>query len=60
MTKTMTKLLIVALMAGSALASATETPIRVTMEDGATVAQFRLGELDCVLENGQIRCTPGK
>ena len=56
-TKTMTKLLIAALLAGSAMTYANETPIRITMEDGGTAPQFKLGDLDCALENGQLHCT---
>jgi hypothetical protein len=57
-TKTMTKLLIAALLAGSAVAYANETPIQVAMEDGGILAQFKLGDFNCVLQNGQIRCAP--
>jgi hypothetical protein len=57
-TKTLTHLLIAALLAGSAAAHADETPIQMAMEDGRTVAQFKVGDSRCVLVNDQIRCTP--
>jgi hypothetical protein len=57
-TKTLTKLLIAALLAGSAAAYAEETPIQVAMEDGKPTAQFNVGDSRCVLQNDQIRCTP--
>jgi hypothetical protein len=57
-TKTLTKLLIAALLAGSAAAYAQETPIQVAMEDGKPSAQFDVGDSRCVLKNDQIRCTP--
>lgn len=56
-TKTISKLLIAALLAGCAVAYANETPIRATMEDRGSVTQFKLGDLDCALDNGQLRCT---
>jgi hypothetical protein len=57
-TKTLTHLLIAALLAGSAAAYADETPIQMAMEDGKTMAQFKVGDSRCVLQNDQIRCTP--
>ena len=33
-------------------------PIQMAMEDGKTVAQFKVGDSRCVLQNDQIRCTP--
>jgi hypothetical protein len=30
----------------------------MAMEDGKTVAQFKVGDSRCVLENDLIRCTP--
>ena len=58
MTKTLTHLLIAALLAGSCAAYAQETPIQVAMEDGKPTAQFHVGDSRCVLQNDQIRCTP--
>ena len=57
-TKTLTKLLIAALLAGSAATYAGETPILVAIEDGKPTAQFNVGDSRCVLQNDQIRCTP--
>lgn len=57
-TKTFAKLMIAALLAGSAAAYADETPIQIAMEDGKTTAQFKMGDSRCVLKNDQIRCTP--
>jgi type 1 fimbria pilin len=58
-TKTLTKLLIAALLAAcSAAAYAGETPIQVAMEDGKPTVQFNVGDSRCVLQNDQIRCTP--
>ena len=41
-------------------AHASGNPIQVTMEDGKTVAQFKIGDSSCELIDGQIRCTLGK
>jgi len=57
-TKTLTHLLIAALLSGSAAAYADGTPIQMAMEDGKTVVQFKVGDSRCVLVNDQIRCTP--
>jgi hypothetical protein len=57
-TKTLTKLIIAALLAGSAAVYADETPIQIAMEDGRTVAQFKVGDSRCVLKNDVIRCAP--
>ena len=57
-TKTLTKLIIAALLAGSAAAYAQETPIQIAMEEGRTVAQFKVGDSRCVLKDDQIRCAP--
>ena len=57
-TKTLTKLLIAALLAGSAAVYAEETPIQVAMEDGKPTAQFNVGDSRCVLQGDQVRCTP--
>ena len=57
-TKTLTHLLIVALLVGSAAAYGQETPIQVAMDDGKPTAQFNVGDSRCVLQNDHIRCTP--
>jgi hypothetical protein len=55
-TKILQSLLIAALLA-SATAHADQSPIQVAMEDGKTIAQFKIGDTDCELIDGQIRCT---
>jgi serine/threonine protein phosphatase PrpC len=56
-TKILKNLLIAALLA-SASAYADQTPIQVAMEDGKTIAQFKVGDSRCMLIDDQIRCTP--
>ena len=56
-TKTLTSLLIGALLAAAASAYAAESPIQVAMEDGKTRAQFTVGDSHCVLVDDQIRCS---
>jgi hypothetical protein len=56
-TKTLTSLLIGALLAAAASAYADESPIQVAMEDGKTRAQFTVGDSRCVLVDDQIRCS---
>ena len=58
-TKILKSLLIAALLASTA-AHAADNSIRVAMEDGKTIAQFKIGDTDCVLVDGQIRCSFGK
>jgi hypothetical protein len=55
-TKTLTSLLIGALLAVAASAYADER-IQVAMEDGKTRAQFSVGDSQCVLVDDQIRCS---
>jgi hypothetical protein len=57
--KTLKSLLIAALLA-AASAQATDNTIQVAMEDGKTVAQFKIGDSNCELIDGQVRCTLGK
>jgi hypothetical protein len=57
-TKTLSNLLIAALLAGSAAAYADEAPIQVAMQEGKAVAQFKIGDSRCVLKDDQIRCVP--
>lgn len=52
-----THFLIVALLV-SLNAYTSEVPIQVGIEDGKTVAHFKVGDSRCVLVNDQIRCTP--
>ena len=56
-TKTLTQLLLAIVLAGSAAAYAIERPIRVAIEDGKSVAQFKIGDSRCVLIDDQILCT---
>ena len=56
-TKTLTSLLIGALLAVAASAYADESPIQVAMEDGKTRAQFSVGDSRCVLVDDQVLCT---
>jgi hypothetical protein len=58
-TKILKSLLIAALLA-CASAHAADNPISVAMEDGKTIAQFKIGDTDCQLVDGQIRCALGK
>ncbi|HTS55253.1 MAG TPA: hypothetical protein VMH26_18440 [Burkholderiales bacterium] len=55
-TKTLTSLLIGALLAVAAPAYADQSPIQVAMEDGKTVAQFKVGDSQCMLVDDQVRC----
>jgi len=55
-TKILKSLLIAALMTAASAQAADDT-IRVAMEDGKTVAQFKIGDSNCELIDGQIRCT---
>ena len=54
------KSLLIAALFIAASAHAADSPIHVTMEDGKTVAQFKIGDSNCELIDGQIRCTLGK
>ncbi len=54
------KSLLIAALLVCASAHAADNAIRVDMEDGKTVAQFKIGDADCVLVDGQIRCSLGK
>jgi hypothetical protein len=55
-----TKMLVIAALFGCASVYATESPIQVAMEDGKTIAQFKIGDSRCALVDGQVRCTLGK
>jgi hypothetical protein len=57
MTKTLSNLLIAALLAGSAAAYA-GAPMQIAMQEGKAVAQFKIGDSRCVLKDDVIRCVP--
>jgi hypothetical protein len=57
MTHILTSLLIAALLLASA-APAAETAIQVERDQGAPVAQFKVGDAHCELRNDQVHCTP--
>jgi len=54
------KRLLVAALVSSASAHAADGSIRVAMEEGKTIAQFKIGDSNCTLIDGQIRCTLSK
>jgi len=58
-TKILKSLLIAALLACTS-AHAAHNAIQADMEDGKTVAEFKIGDADCVLVDGQIRCSLGR
>jgi hypothetical protein len=49
-------LIAVVFLAGAARAA--DRTITVVAEDGRTVAEFKVGDSRCVLENDRLRCTP--
>lgn len=57
-TKTLTKLLIAALLAGSTAAYADQAPIQIAQEDGKQTVQFKVGDSRCVLRDDEVRCVP--
>ena len=54
--KNLKRLLIAVLLAAGAANAADQSPIQVAMEDGKTIAQFKIGDSNCRLTDGQIRC----
>jgi hypothetical protein len=54
------KSLLIAALLAAASAHATDNTMQVAIEDGKTVAQFKIGDSNCELIDGQIRCTLGK
>jgi hypothetical protein len=58
-TKLIKSLLIAALLA-SASAHAADDRIVIAIEDGKQIASFKVGNSNCVLKDGQIRCALGK
>ena len=57
-TANLLKSLLIAALLTAATAKAGESAIRVALEDGKTVAQFKVGDSRCVLVDDQVRCTP--
>jgi len=57
--KILNGLLMAAVLAWTS-ADASDDTIRVAIEDGNTVAQFKIGDSNCELIGGQIRCALGK
>jgi hypothetical protein len=57
--KILNSLVIAALLAGAS-AHASDDASRVAIEDGKTGTQFKIGDSNCELIDGQIRCTLGK
>ncbi len=55
--KILKNLLIAALLASATANAADQTPVQVAMDDGKTIAQFKIGDSNCRLIEGQIRCT---
>jgi len=55
--KHLKRLLIAVLLAAGAANAADPFPIQVAMDDGKTIAQFKIGDSNCRLTDGQIRCT---
>ena len=56
-TNILKSLLIAALLVSASTYAADQSPILVAMEDGKTIAQFKIGDSNCTLVDGQIRCT---
>jgi DNA repair ATPase RecN len=56
-TRSLKSILIAALLLSGA-ANAAGNMIVVGAEDGRTIAQFTLGDSNCVLKDDQIQCTP--
>jgi hypothetical protein len=56
-TRSLKSILIAALLLSGA-ANAAGNTIVVGAEDGRTIAQFTLGDSNCVLKDDQIQCTP--
>ena len=48
----------IAVLLSSAVAHAADQSIVIALEEGKQVAQFKVGDFNCVLKEAQIRCTP--
>lgn len=58
MTTTILKTLLLAAALFSGVAHAAGNTITIAAEDGRPVAQFTVGDSDCVLKDDRIQCTP--
>ena len=58
-TQTLTKLLIAAVLLGSAGAYAQQTPMQRVLDDRKPNAQFKMGGVRCSVVESAIRCAPG-
>ena len=56
-TRALRRLLAAGLLLASGIAGAADPTITVAAQDGKTVAQFTIGDSNCVLKDDQIRCT---
>ena len=52
--------LVVAAVLAGASAHASDDANPIAFEEGKTLAQFKIGDSNCELIDGQIRCTLGK
>jgi hypothetical protein len=59
-TKMILKSWLIAALLACASAHSADDSIQVAMEDGKTIAQFKIGDSNCRLVEGQIRCTLSK
>ena len=57
MTHSLTKLMLVAALAGSDPARACETPIQMAIEGSKVVALFKVGDSRCSLIDSHVSCT---
>jgi len=55
--KMLNGVLVVALLT-SGMVLGGDSTIRVSNEQGSTVAQFKVGDSRCVLKDDQVRCAP--
>jgi serine/threonine protein phosphatase PrpC len=55
--QTLTQLFLAIVLAGSCAVYAVERPIQVVIQEGQSVAQFKIGDSRCVLVDDQIVCT---
>jgi len=55
---TILKSLLIAALLAAAPGRAADNAIQVALEDGKTVATFKLKDSRCVLKDERVRCTP--